>query len=162
MSEIPITKLVWEREREENGVGAMESCVKLYAWISHTILMLIFQIFWKFNQISDYFMGKSIEQSKPDIMLTFSPLTKESKYRRHIRSMSDVQYSTPAPYKLVFRSKVGCHHTLTYDSDTRARRIRAYNIERQSDSSDSSDYFEQKERSLGKNILKHTDSMRIL
>lgn len=62
MSEIPITKLVWEREREENGAGAMESCVKLYAWINHTILMLIFQIFWKFNQISDYFMGKWVHQ----------------------------------------------------------------------------------------------------
>lgn len=91
----------------------------------------------------------------------FPPLTKESKYRRHIRSMSDVQSSTP--YRLPFRSRKGFHPTLTYDSDTRARRIASYNRKRLENSSDSSDYFEApKHLSIGRNIIKHSDSMRIL
>lgn len=91
----------------------------------------------------------------------FPPLTKESKYRRHIRSMSDVQSSTP--YRLPFRSRKGFHPTLTYDSDTRARRIASYNRKRLENSSDSSDYFEApKHLSIGRNIIKHSDSMRLL
>ncbi|XP_028170295.1 uncharacterized protein LOC114359950 [Ostrinia furnacalis] len=88
-----------------------------------------------------------------------TPLTKESKLRRHIRSMSDVQSSTP--YRLPFRSRKGSTQTLMYDSDTRARRIRSYN--RHLESSDSSDYeAPRKLSSLERNILKHSDSMRIL
>lgn len=55
MSEVSVSKLVWERDTD---AGAMESCVKLYTWINHTVLMLLFQIFWKVSQISDYFKGK--------------------------------------------------------------------------------------------------------
>lgn len=159
MSEVSFPKLLWERET--GGAGAMESCYKLYTWINHTVLMLIFQIFWKVNQISDYLTGKSSE-SKPEMMITFSPLTKESKYRRHIRSMSDVQNSTP--FRITFRSRKGSNNILMYDSDTRARRIRSHHRFQQIDSSDSSDYFESPKtiRSLGQNIIKHTDSMRIL
>lgn len=146
----------WDRER-----GAMESCYKLYTWINHTLLMLLVQMFWKVSQISDYFKHKSVEEKKAQSPFMFSPLTKESKYRRHIRSMSDVQSSTP--YRLPFRSRKGFHPTLTYDSDTRARRIASYNRKRLQDSSDSSDYFEvPKHLSIGRNIIKHSDSMRIL
>ncbi|KAJ0178180.1 hypothetical protein K1T71_006003 [Dendrolimus kikuchii] len=149
---------MWEREE---SAGAMESCYKLYTWINHTVLMLLFQIFWKVTQISDYFKGKSIEPSKGEMSFSFTPLTKESKYRRHIRSMSDVHCSTP--YRIPFRSMKGGNHSLMYDSDTRARRTRCYNRYRQFDSSDSSDYEAPKKvRSLGRNIMKHTDSMRIL
>lgn len=103
---------------------------------------------------------RSLEDAKPEKPLVFPPLTKESKMRRHIRSMSDVQSSTP--YRIPFRSRKGSTQTLMYDSDTRARRIRSYN--KHLDSSDSSDYFDlpRKIRSLEQNIIKHTDSMRIL
>ncbi|CAH0584411.1 unnamed protein product [Chrysodeixis includens] len=159
MSEFSFPKVLWERE--SGGAGAMESCYKLYTWINHTVLMLLFQIFWKVSQISDYFTGKS-EPKASEMIITFSPLTKESKHRRHIRSMSDVQSSTP--YRIPFRSRKGSTHTLMYDSDTRARRIRSHTRLTQPDSSDSSDFFEspKKIRSLGQNIMKHTDSMRIL
>ncbi|XP_063623539.1 uncharacterized protein LOC134795580 [Cydia splendana] len=155
MSEFSLSKQ-WVREE-----AAMESCYKLYTWINHTLLMLLIQIFWKMSQISDYFKEKSVEDSKKETIFTVAPLTKESKFRRHIRSMSDVQSSTP--YKLAFRSRQGSTHTLMYDSDTRARRIRSYNLHKQQESSDSSDYVEpRKLRSIEHNILKHTDSMRIL
>ncbi|CAB3247630.1 unnamed protein product [Arctia plantaginis] len=159
MSEVSFPKVLWERDTGD--AGAMDSCYKLYTWINHTVLMLLFQIFWKVSQISDYITGKSSEP-KSEMMITFSPLTKESKLRRHIRSMSDVQSSTP--YRIAFRSRVGSNHTLMYDSDTRARRIRSHHRHQEPDSSDSSDYFEpaKKVRSLGRNIIKHTDSMRIL
>ncbi|CAH1638601.1 unnamed protein product [Spodoptera littoralis] len=159
MSEFSFPKVLWERESA--GVSAMDSCYKLYTWVNHTVLMLLFQIFWKVSQISDYLTGKSPEPKSENMVITFSPLTKESKYRRHIRSMSDVQSSTP--YRIPFRSRKGSTQTLMYDSDTRARRIRNHRY-RQLESSDSSDYFEspKKIRSLGQNILKHTDSMRIL
>ncbi|XP_063828279.1 uncharacterized protein LOC135077649 [Ostrinia nubilalis] len=137
----------------------MESCYKLYTWINHTVLMLLFQIFWKMSQISDYFREKSVEEAKQEKTFVMTPLTKESKLRRHIRSMSDVQSSTP--YRLPFRSRKGSTQTLMYDSDTRARRIRSYN--RHLESSDSSDYeAPRKLSSLERNILKHSDSMRIL
>ncbi|XP_026316865.1 uncharacterized protein LOC113227969 [Hyposmocoma kahamanoa] len=153
MSEVSLSKFLWER-------GAMESCYKLYTWINHTLLMLLLQIFWKMSQISDFFKEKSLQEAKPEKPLLFAPLTKESKMRRHIRSMSDVQSSTP--YRIVFRSRKGSTQTLMYDSDTRARRIRSYN--RHLDSSDSSDSLDlpRKVRTLEQNILKHTDSMRIL
>ncbi|XP_049874356.1 uncharacterized protein LOC126372572 [Pectinophora gossypiella] len=153
MSEVSLLKILWER-------GAMESCYKLYTWINHTLLMLLLQIFWKMSQISDYFKGKSVEEAKPVKTFVFTPLSKESKMRRHIRSMSDVQNSTP--YRIPFRSRKGSTHTLMYDSDTRARRIRSYNM--RCDSSDSSDFTEspRKLRTLQQNIIKHTDSMRIL
>lgn len=51
MSEVSLSKYLWER-------GAMESCYKLYTWINHTVLMLLFQILWKMSQISDYFKEK--------------------------------------------------------------------------------------------------------
>ncbi|KAG6444743.1 hypothetical protein O3G_MSEX003517 [Manduca sexta] len=138
----------------------MESCYKLYTWINHTVLMLLFQIFWKVSQISDYLKGKSLAEPQGNNVVTFTPLTKESKYRRHIRSMSDVQSSTP--YRLPYRSRKGSTHMLMYDSDTRTRRILSRH--RYYDSSDSSDCCESpmKLRSLGHNIMKHTDSMRIL
>lgn len=160
MSEFSFPKVLWERE--SSGAGAMESCYKLYTWVNHTVLMLLFQIFWKVSQITDYFTGKSPEPKPENMVITFSPLTKESKLRRHIRSMSDVQSSTP--YRIPFRSRKGSTHTLMYDSDTRARRIRSHHRHVQVDSSDSSDYFEspKKIRSLGQNIMKHSDSMRIL
>lgn len=56
MSEVPFSNIVWEKERED--AGAMESCYKLYTWINQTVLMLLFQIFWKVSQISDFFNGK--------------------------------------------------------------------------------------------------------
>ncbi|XP_050351650.1 uncharacterized protein LOC126774257 [Nymphalis io] len=155
MTEVPLPFL-WDRER-----GVMESCYKLYTWINHTLLMLLVQMFWKVSQISDYFKQKSVEDKDTKASFMFPPLSKESKYRRHIRSMSDVQSSTP--YRLTFRSKKGVHPTLTYDSDTRARKIASYNRRRLQDSSDSSDYFEApKQLSIEHNIMKHSDSMRIL
>lgn len=122
--------------------------------ISHTKLFNLY--------LNIYFSLFRSSEPKSEMMITFSPLTKESKLRRHIRSMSDVQSSTP--YRIAFRSRVGSIHTLMYDSDTRARRIRSHHRHREPDSSDSSDYFEpaKKVRSLGHNIIKHTDSMRIL
>ncbi|KAI8426106.1 hypothetical protein MSG28_005065 [Choristoneura fumiferana] len=104
----------------------------------------------------------SVEEAKKETVFTVVPLTKESKMRRHIRSMSDVQSSTP--YRIPFRSRQGSTHTLMYDSDTRARRIRSYNLLKQQESSDSSDYMDapRKLRIIEHNILKHTDSMRIL
>ncbi|XP_059054043.1 uncharacterized protein LOC131848259 [Achroia grisella] len=160
MSEFSLSKLLWVRDSE--GAGAMESCYKLYTWVSHTILMLLLQIFWKMSQISDYFKDKPIEDKKTDRALVFTPLTKESKFRRHIRSMSDVQSSTPN--RLPFRSRKGSSQILMYDSDTRARRIRSYNRHMQSDSSDSSDYIESRRilLSLEANIMKPSDSMRFL
>ncbi|RVE47865.1 hypothetical protein evm_007496 [Chilo suppressalis] len=159
MSECSLSKILWEQE--ENRSGVMESCYKLYTWLNHTLLMLLLQIFWKMNQISDYFRDKSVDEDKSEKPLPLSPLTKESKFRRHIRSMSDVQSSTP--YRIAFRSRKGSSQILMYDSDTRARRIRSYNIQRQLESSDSSDYdAHRKQSSLEMNILKHTDSMRIL
>ncbi|XP_021193269.1 uncharacterized protein LOC110378370 [Helicoverpa armigera] len=160
MSEFSFPKVLWERE--SGGAGAMDSCYKLYTWINHTVLMLLFQIFWKVSQLSDYLTGKSPEPKAENMVITFAPLTKESKHRRHIRSMSDVQSSTP--YRIPFRSRKGSTHTLMYDSDTRARRIRSHNRHLQLDSSDSSDYFDSPKKitSLGHNIMKHTDSMRIL
>ncbi|CAK1586031.1 unnamed protein product [Parnassius mnemosyne] len=158
MIEVSLTKSMWERERE--GL-TMESCYKLYTWINHTVLMLLLQIFWKMSQISDYFKEKSIEDKKPDGSFMFSPLTKESKLRRHIRSMSDVQSSTP--YRLPFRSRKGSKHILMYDSDSRAKRIMAYNRHKLLESSDSSDFDAPKnQRSIENKIMKHTDSMRIL
>ncbi|XP_038206356.1 uncharacterized protein LOC119828306 [Zerene cesonia] len=153
MTDISLSLLV---DREKQG-GAMESCYKLYTWINHTLLMLLLQIFWKMSQISDYFKQKSVEENKTRTFV-FTPLTKEYKYRRHIRSMSDVQSSTP--YRLPFRSKK--NFSLTYDSDTRTRTIMAYNRQK-IESSDSSDYCEQpKRKSIEYNIVKHSDSMRIL
>ncbi|CAH0729911.1 unnamed protein product, partial [Brenthis ino] len=147
---------LWDRER-----GAMESCYKLYTWINHTLLMLLVQMFWKVSQISDYFKQKSVEENKSQGAFVLSPLTKEYKLRRHIRSMSDVQSSTP--YRVPFRSRKGFHPTLTYDSDTRARRVASYNRKRHDESSDSSDYFDApKHLSIGHKIIKHSDSMRIL
>ncbi|XP_041987081.1 uncharacterized protein LOC121738882 [Aricia agestis] len=138
-----------------DGVGAMESCYKLYTWINHTLLMLLLQVFWKISQISDFFKQKSVEENKE---FAFSSLTKESKLRRHIRSMSDVQSSTP--YRIPFRSKRGSW-TLSYDSDTRTRRIPFRH--RYQDSSDSSESFDApKRRSIEYKIVKHSDSMRIL
>ncbi|XP_053606212.1 uncharacterized protein LOC128672816 [Plodia interpunctella] len=158
MSEFSL-KLAWHRDSEG---GAMESCYKLYTWINHTLLMLLLQIFWKMSQISDFFKEKSVEDAKLERTLVFSNLTKESKLRRHIRSMSDVQSSTP--YRINFRSRKGSTQTLGYDSDTRARRIRLYNRHMQSESSDSSDYKESQRKLLylERNIIKPTDSMRIL
>ncbi|CAH2267081.1 jg8345 [Pararge aegeria aegeria] len=63
----------------------------------------------------------SVEEKRAQKTLMFPPLTKESKQRRHIRSMSDVQSSTP--YCFPFRSRKGLHPTLTYDSDKRAKCI---------------------------------------
>lgn len=106
-----------------------------------------------------FFRSRSVEEAKEEKTFVMTPLTKESKLRRHIRSMSDVQSSTP--YRLPFRSRLGSTQTLMYDSDTRARRIRSYN--RHLESSDSSDYdAPRKLSSLERNILKHTDSMRVL
>ncbi|XP_039755438.1 uncharacterized protein LOC120630315 [Pararge aegeria] len=153
---VAVIPFLWDRERG----GAMESCYKLYTWINHTLLMLLVQMFWKVSQISDYFKPKSVEEKKAQKSLMFPPLTKESKQRRHIRSMSDVQSSTP--YRFPFRSRKGLHPTLTYDSDTRAKCIASYR-RRFNDSSDSSDYFEApKYLSIEHNIVKHSDSMRIL
>ncbi|XP_045495769.1 uncharacterized protein LOC123694386 [Colias croceus] len=153
MTDISLSLLV---DREKQG-GAMESCYKLYTWINHTLLMLLLQIFWKMSQISDYFKQKSVEENKTRTFI-ITPLTKEYKYRRHIRSMSDVQSSTP--YRLPFRSKK--NFSLSYDSDTRTRRIMAYNRQK-IESSDSSDYCElPKRKSIEYNIVKHSDSMRIL
>lgn len=56
MSEVSFPKVLWERDTGD--AGAMESCYKLYTWINHTVLMLLFQIFWKVSQISDYLTGK--------------------------------------------------------------------------------------------------------
>ncbi|XP_072947367.1 uncharacterized protein [Epargyreus clarus] len=160
MTEVSFLRIVCDRE----GEGAMDSCYKLYTWINHTLLMLLLQIFWKMSQISDYFKGKSVEDKGRNIQgaLLFAPLTKESKMRRHIRSMSDVQSSTP--YRVPFRSRKGSNFMLTYDSDTRTRRIMSYSRNRLADSSDSSDFFEapRKLRSIECNIIKHSDSMRIL
>ncbi|KAM3966258.1 uncharacterized protein ACR2FA_012563 [Aphomia sociella] len=160
MSEFSLSKLLWVRDSE--GAGTMESCYKLYTWINHTVLMLLLQIFWKMSQISDYFKDKSLEDTKTEESSLFTPLTKESKFRRHIRSMSDVQSSTP--YRIPFRSRKGNSQILVYDSDTRARRIRSYNRHMQSESSDSSDYIESRRKllSLEKNIMKPYDSMRFL
>ncbi|XP_068618386.1 uncharacterized protein [Battus philenor] len=158
MTEVSLSKFMWEREREGR---AMESCYKLYTWINHTVLMLLLQIFWKMSQISDYFKEKSIEDKKPDGSFIFPPLSKESKFRRHIRSMSDVQSSTP--YRLPFRSRKGTNRILTYDSDTRSKRIMTYNRQKLLESSDSSDFDTMKnQRSIEHNIVKQTDSMRIL
>ncbi|KAI5637125.1 hypothetical protein NE865_10175 [Phthorimaea operculella] len=112
------------------------------------------------SQISDFFKRKSVEEARSQHSLALSPLTKESKTRRHIRSMSDVHCSTP--YRIPFRSRKGSTMTLMYDSDTRAKRIGAYRG--RFESSDSSDYTESpiKLKSLEQNILKHTDSMRVL
>ncbi|KPI97268.1 PREDICTED: uncharacterized protein LOC106121501 [Papilio xuthus] len=156
MTEVTFSKLMWEREREGR---AMESCYKLYTWINHTILMLLLQIFWKMSQISDYFKEKSIEDKKTDSFI-FSPLSKESKLRRHIRSMSDVQSSTP--YRLPFRSRKGKSKILTYDSDTRSKRIMTYNRHKILESSDSSDFDAAKSNLCIEHIKKHTDSMRVL
>ncbi|XP_045451100.1 uncharacterized protein LOC123659994 [Melitaea cinxia] len=155
MTEVPLPFL-WSRE-----TGVMESCYKLYKLINHTLLMLLVQMFWKVSQISDYFKPKSVEDKNKEGAFMFPPLSKESKFRRHIRSMSDVQSSTPN--RLPFRSRKEVHPTLTYDSDTRARRIASYNRQRLQDSSDSSDYCEApKHLSIEHNIMKHSDSMRIL
>ncbi|CAH2090971.1 unnamed protein product [Euphydryas editha] len=106
-------------------------------------------------------LGWSVEDKNTQGPFMFPPLSKETKFRRHIRSMSDVQSSTP--YRLPFRSRKGVHHTLTYDSDSRAKRIALYNRQRLQDSSDSSDYVEgPKHLSIEHNIMKHSDSMRIL
>ncbi|CAG9793970.1 unnamed protein product [Diatraea saccharalis] len=159
MSECSLSKILWERE--ENASRVMESCYKLYTWLNHTLLMLLLQIVWKVNQLSDYFREKSVEDTAAVKPLPITPLTRESKFRRHIRSMSDVQSSTP--YRIAFRSRKGSSQILMYDSDTRARRIRSYNRQRQFESSDSSDYDTPKKlSSLEMKILKHTDSMRIL
>ncbi|KPJ07275.1 hypothetical protein RR48_07691 [Papilio machaon] len=156
MTEVTFSKFMWEREKEGR---AMESCYKLYTWINHTILMLLLQIFWKMSQISDYFKEKSIEDKKTDSFI-FSPLSKESKLRRHIRSMSDVQSSTP--YRSPFRSRKGTNKILTYDSDTRSKRI-TYNRHKLLDSSDSSDFDVTKNNlCIEHNIKKHMDSMRVL
>lgn len=127
-----------------------------------TVLINLYDYFLWGNKclLVPFNCSSSIEEVKPEKPLVFAPLTKESKMRRHIRSMSDVQSSTP--YRIAFRSRKGSTHTLMYDSDTRARRIRSYN--RHLDSSDSSDYLDlpRKVRSLEQNIIKHSDSMRIL
>ncbi|CAH2039472.1 unnamed protein product, partial [Iphiclides podalirius] len=158
MVEVSLSKFMWERERERR---VMESCYKLYTWINHTVLMLLLQIFWKVSQISDYFKEKSIEDKKPEGSFILTPLSKDSKLRRHIRSMSDVQSSTP--YRLPFRSRKGGNHILTYDSDTRARRTMSLNRHKLLESSDSSDIDAMKnQRSIENNIMKHSDSMRIL
>ncbi|XP_028038581.1 uncharacterized protein LOC114249274 [Bombyx mandarina] len=152
------TKSEWKKVSEG---GAMETCHKLYTWVNHTVLMLLFQIFWKVSQISDYLKGRSVEKPKNELQLTFSPLTKEMKFKRHIRSMSDVQNSTP--HRLSYRSRRGSNHILlTYDSDTRTRRTASRFL--LTDSSDSSDYCESPKKliCLGQNIIKHSDSMRIL
>ncbi|XP_052754911.1 uncharacterized protein LOC128201570 [Galleria mellonella] len=160
MSEFSLSKLMWVSYSE--GAGAMESCYKLYTWINHTILMLLLQIFWKMSQISDYFRDKPVEDTKTERALVFTPLTRQSKYRRHIRSMSDVQSSTP--YKLPTKSWHGSSQNI-YDSDTRARRIRYYNKRLlQTDSSDSSDTEKlyRKIVSLRAKVMKPYDSMRFL
>ncbi|OWR53606.1 hypothetical protein KGM_213553 [Danaus plexippus plexippus] len=128
----------------------MESCYKLYTWINNTLLMLLVQMFWKISQISDYFKQKSVEDYNSQGTFMFKPLTKESKLRRHIRSMSDVQSSTP--YRIPFRSRKGLIHTLTYDSDTHTRMA----SRRFQDSSDSSDCCDSKTY-IQRNILKHTE-----
>ncbi|CAK1544974.1 unnamed protein product, partial [Leptosia nina] len=128
MTDITISFLV---DREKQG-GVMESWYKLYTWVNYTVLMLLLQIFWKISQISNYFKQKPIEDGKTERTFVLTPLTRDYKFRRHIRSMSDVQSSTP--YRLPFRAKNNL--MLTYDSDTRTRRT--YN---RYDSSDSSDYM---------------------
>lgn len=96
--------------------------------------------------------------------MEITPLTKESKMRRHIRSMSDVQNSTP--YYFASRNyRKNSYHTLMYDTDTKTRRIRTHVRHRYLESSDSSD-FSEAPRKLGatieRNIVKPTDSMRFL
>ncbi|CAH4006691.1 uncharacterized protein LOC123712108 [Pieris brassicae] len=151
MTDISISFLV---DREKQG-GVMESCYKLYTWINHTLLMLLMQILWKISQISNYFKQKSVEENKSERTFVLTPLTRDYKFRRHIRSMSDVQNSTP--YRIPYRSKK--NFSLTYDSDTRSRRL-PYCLP--FDSSDSSDFCELPKRSIEYEILKHSDSMRVL
>lgn len=75
--------------------------------------------------------------------------------------MSDVQNSTP--YRLPFRSRKGTNRILTYDSDTRSKRIMTYNRHRLLETSDSSDFDAAKSNlCIERNIKKHTDSMRVL
>lgn len=93
---------------------------------------------------------RSVEDYNSQGTFMFKPLTKESKLRRHIRSMSDVQSSTP--YRIPFRSRKGLIHTLTYDSDTHTRMA----SRRFQDSSDSSDCCDSKTY-IQRNILKHTE-----
>ncbi|CAG9088540.1 unnamed protein product [Plutella xylostella] len=154
------SKCLWENTE----LNAMESCYKLYTWVNDALLMLVVQIIWKLSQITEYFRVKPAEvTSHPQVRtLVLTPLTRESKLRRHIRSMSDVQSCTPY-YRAPHRARQGSTPQLTYDSDSRARRHPAHRLH-QIDSSDSSDYFEsvRKMRSIERNILKHTDSMRIL
>ncbi|GBP40101.1 hypothetical protein EVAR_33677_1 [Eumeta japonica] len=100
------------------------------------------------------------EDKSTRTIVDLTPLTKDMKYKRHIRSMSDVQSSTPC--KLPFRSHRINSHALIYDSDTR-NRLRIHNRYRYADSSDSSGSERpRKLRTIERNIMKPPDSMRIL
>lgn len=105
------------------------------------------------------FLYRDEQEDRPGLALEVASISKETKRRRHIRSMSDVQSS--APYYLRNYRKAS-YHTLN-DCETRNRRRHQHFRPIYVDSSDSSDVnMPVKFRSIEKKILKPTDSMRIL
>lgn len=162
MSEIFLTKFL---HKSENNSGAMDSTFRFYMWIKYTALMLFLQIIWKIRQITDYFNVRS--ESIDNELSSYTcmvPLTKESKKRRHIRSMSDVQSSTPHRTHKCYR-KFSYHPFFDAERPRRLRSYqypRSYRYIRSSDSSDYSDNNSPKTRRMEINIVKPKDSMRFL
>lgn len=116
----------------------MDLCLRMYNWMTRTIVAIGLVTLWRLRQLSDYFVNGATTEEVPTVQppsekwRTHGRPRRPLRSRRIIRSMSDVRNTSPYPTTSLTRrwskptlgSKYLSRHNLVTDSSDDSGRTR--------------------------------------